>query len=281
MPEPSSDTSSIAIRDRAIGSLLGPALGDALGTTLEFRAPDTYARLMDMIGGGPFSLAAGEWTDDTSMALADSLAYHLDLDLQDLMQRFAGWYRKGRYSHNGRCFDISITTRQAIGSWERTGEPLAGSVDPMSAGKGSLMHFAPVAIHHHVTRQICAIWRPAKAGSPMQHSKRLRPVWPLRNCWPMPSKGAAVRGAGKAPRVFRRGWSGLGGRLARQKQDKGPLLRLCGHRLNASLWSVGALGGFSGAVLRAANLGDGADTVAAVTGQLVGALAGAEALPQA
>ena len=55
--------------ERFRGSLLGLAVGDALGTTLEFRRRGEFKTLVDMIGGGPFDLAAGEWTDDTSMAL--------------------------------------------------------------------------------------------------------------------------------------------------------------------------------------------------------------------
>ncbi len=55
--------------DRYRGALLGLAAGDALGTTLEFRAPGSFEPIEDMVGGGPFGLDPGEWTDDTSMAL--------------------------------------------------------------------------------------------------------------------------------------------------------------------------------------------------------------------
>ena len=57
------------LRNRYRGALLGLACGDALGTTLEFKPPGTFAPISDMIGGGPFSLQPGQWTDDTSMAL--------------------------------------------------------------------------------------------------------------------------------------------------------------------------------------------------------------------
>ena len=59
----------ITTRDRFRGCLLGLAAGDALGTTLEFKSPGTFEPIDDMIGGGPFGLRAGQWTDDTSMAL--------------------------------------------------------------------------------------------------------------------------------------------------------------------------------------------------------------------
>lgn len=104
MAESIPDTSVDAIRDRAIGALMGLAVGDAIGTTLEFKARDTYTHLTDMIGGGPFALKPGEWTDDTAMALAlaDSLYGSDDLDEADLMQRFAQWHEEGTY-----CLEVA------------------------------------------------------------------------------------------------------------------------------------------------------------------------------
>ena len=62
------------LQNRVQGCLLGLAVGDAVGTALEFKSRDSYVPLTDMIGGGPFGLNTGEWTDDMSMALciADS-----------------------------------------------------------------------------------------------------------------------------------------------------------------------------------------------------------------
>jgi ADP-ribosyl-[dinitrogen reductase] hydrolase len=56
-------------RDRFLGCLLGLAVGDAVGTTLEFKPRGAFRPITDMTGGGPFHLAPGQWTDDTSMAL--------------------------------------------------------------------------------------------------------------------------------------------------------------------------------------------------------------------
>jgi ADP-ribosyl-[dinitrogen reductase] hydrolase len=97
-------------RDRALGALLGLAADDALGTALEFKPRGSFIPLTDIVGGGPFSLAAGEWTDDTAMAPADSLMVRGRLDEADLMARFTTWYRRGDYACTGRCFDIGITT---------------------------------------------------------------------------------------------------------------------------------------------------------------------------
>src|SRR5262249_970664 len=137
--------------DRAIGTMLGLAIGDAIGTTLEFSVRDARQPVTDMVGGGPFRLKPGEWTDDTAMALclADSLLARNHLDQRDLMQRFCRWWRSGENSCTGTCFDIGNATRKALIRFERTGDPVSGSTDPQSAGNGSLMRLAPAAIRHH------------------------------------------------------------------------------------------------------------------------------------
>ncbi len=61
--------------NRSRGALVGLACGDALGTTLEFKQPGTFERLVGIEGGGPFNLKPGQWTDDTSMALCLAASY--------------------------------------------------------------------------------------------------------------------------------------------------------------------------------------------------------------
>lgn len=82
-------------RERFRGALLGLAVRDAVGTTLEFRSPGSFTPITDMVGGGPFGLKSGEWTDDTSMALclATSLVECRGFDPKDQMQRYVRWMR--------------------------------------------------------------------------------------------------------------------------------------------------------------------------------------------
>ena len=136
----------------------GLAIGDAVGATLEFRPRDAQPRLEDMTGGGPFALPPGAWTDDTAMtlALADSLAASELLDCRALMNRFVAWWRNGEYSCTGACFDIGNATCEALDRYLRTGDPLAGSTDPHSAGNGSLMRLAPVALRFWNDRSLLA-----------------------------------------------------------------------------------------------------------------------------
>ena len=139
---------SNAFNDRALGAFIGLAAGDAVGTTVEFKPRGSFKPLHDMVGGGPFGLAPGQWTDDTSMAvcLGESLIAFPTLDPRDLMTRFEAWMTRGVNSSTGTCFDIGIATGSAIRRFQRNGEPLAGRVDPNTAGNGSIMRLSPVAL---------------------------------------------------------------------------------------------------------------------------------------
>src|SRR4051812_32495728 len=134
--------------ERFRGALLGLAVGDALGTTVEFKPPGSFAAVTDMIGGGPFKLPAGAWTDDTSMALAlgESLVACEGFDAVDQLKRYVRWYREGYLSSTGVCFDIGVATRAALVRFDRTGEAFPGDADPQAAGNGVLMRLAPVPL---------------------------------------------------------------------------------------------------------------------------------------
>lgn len=136
-------------RDRYRGALLGLAAGDALGTTIEFQPPGTFAPVEEITGGGPFGLEAGQWTDDTSLALclAESLIERRGFDLHDQLRRYVRWWKEGHLSATGECFDIGTTTRQALDGFLRTGEPSAPA-DEWSAGNGSIMRLAPVPMFY-------------------------------------------------------------------------------------------------------------------------------------
>ena len=138
----------LSLKDRYVGSLAGLASGDAVGTTVEFRSRGTFPPVTDMVGGGPFGLAPGQWTDDTSMALclAESLLAKNGFDARDQMGRYLNWWTWGYLSSTGECFDIGMTVRGALERFQRTGEPYSGSTDPYSAGNGSLMRLAPVVL---------------------------------------------------------------------------------------------------------------------------------------
>ena len=274
-----------ATEDRALGALLGLAVGDAVGTTLEFCSRDNYPPLTDMVGGGPFNLAAGQWTDDTAMALAlaNSLTHCGELDEEDLLRRFVEWWEEGTYSCTGHCFDIGLTTEGALMRWQAMREPHSGSTDPDSAGNGSLMRLAPVAIRfwHDRERLADVAARQSKtthaapeavdacvvfAGLLADAIEGRTKIEVLRN------RSEAYAGAVSA--VMAGGW----------RNKPRSAIRSDGYVVNsleAALWSVGHTSTYREAVLVAANLGEDADTTAAIAGQLAGALYGASGIPAA
>jgi ADP-ribosylglycohydrolase len=273
-------------RDRARGALLGLATGDAVGTTLEFHAPGTFEPLADMVGGGPFRLAPGQWTDDTSMALclAESLVIRGDHDPVDQMRRYVRWWKEGYFSPTGACFDIGGTTRRQLGRFVRTGEPHDPEVDEAAAANGSLMRLAPVSIRWFDDPQL-VVERAAASSRPTHAAQR-----PVDACRVLAAMTAAlIRGASRE-RVFGQGfWQH--GELHPDVQavvdgswrgKEPPAIRGTGYcidALEAAIWAVAGAADFRDAILRAANLGDDADTTAAIAGQLAGAAWGATGIP--
>lgn len=283
VPEPLPDATEAALRDRAVGAMLGLAVGDAVGTTLEFTRRDSQPRLRDMVGGGPFRLEAGQWTDDTSMALAlaDSLEADPTLDEADLMRRFVQWHEEGAYSATGRCFDIGITTRQALSRWKRSGDPVAGSGDPATAGNGSLMRLAPVPVRHWRDparlRDVAARQSRTTHGAAEAVDACVAYAQVLADAIAGQPRGAVLRSrddgyAGAVAAIMAGSWRGKTRSAIRASG-------YVAHALEAALWCVGRTTSFEDAVLLAANLGEDADTTAAIAGQLAGALYGASGIP--
>lgn len=136
-------------KDRFLGCLVGLAVGDAYGTTYEFtdrlRMPSELPD--EIVGGGPFNMNPGEWTDDTSMALclAESLI-EKGWDAYDQMNRYIKWWQEGYNSVKGECFDIGGATRNALSTFNMTGNY---HYDTQAAGNGVLMRIAPVPMYFH------------------------------------------------------------------------------------------------------------------------------------
>ncbi|WP_426041695.1 ADP-ribosylglycohydrolase family protein [Brevundimonas sp. TWP2-3-4b1] len=284
IPEHQPSTTPEAIQARAVGALLGLAVGDAVGTTLEFKTRDSYPVLTDMIGGGPFGLKPGQWTDDTAMALAlaDSLIACSGLDEQDLLGRFADWWGNGTYSCTGTCFDIGGTTAQALRRWEATGADHSGSTDPQSAGNGSLMRLAPVAIRYFGDRDTLrdAAARQSKTTHAAPEAVDACVVYAEILADAIEGRKRSEVLAGRAG-----AWAGsIGPIVGGSWRGKArPAINASGyvaHALEAALWSVGRAGpDFERTVLLAANLGQDADTTAAIAGQLAGAFEGVAGIP--
>ena len=283
---------TITTRDRFRGCLLGLAAGDALGTTLEFKPPGTFQPIDDMVGGGPFGLEAGQWTDDTSMALclATSLVEREGFDPLDQMQRYVRWKDEGYLSSNGVCFDIGTTVRAALSRFEDTGKPYAGSTDPYSAGNGSLMRLAPAPMHF-AGDPAEAIERSADSSRTTHGAEEA-----IDACRYFAGLlVGALRGVGKEALLSARYcpieglWEGspLAEKIAAIadesfKHREPPQIKGTGYvvqSLEAALWAFHKSQNFRDGALLAVNLGHDADTTGAIYGQIAGAHYGVEAFP--
>ena len=279
------------MKDRSRGTLIGLAVGDALGAAVEFRSPGSFVPVTGYRDGGPHGLAAGEWTDDTSMALAlaDSIAT-AGWDLSDQADRYVQWWKTGKYSVNGRCFDIGITTRSALGNYVAKKDAHAsGDRSDRASGNGSIMRLAPVPIHfaNYYPQKIEELSRLAEESSLPTHASEQC----LSACRYLATLLAALIHGEDRDEILSPDWQPL--KLLndirplhpliqeiaqgsfRQKQP--PTIKGSGwvvKSLEASLWAFHNAESFENAVLKAVNLGDDADTTGAICGQLAGAFWG-------
>ena len=277
---------AIDLADRYRGCLLGLACGDAVGTAVEFKPRGSFPAVTGMHGGGPFGLQPGQWTDDTSMALclADSLLACGGFDALDQMRRYHAWWRQGLRSSTGACFDIGRTVAAALARFERDGNPFAGSTDPLSAGNGSLMRLAPVVLRWFpdaaaIDRHAADSSRTTHAAAEAVEACRLF-AHRLRRALHGDAREAVLDAADldlaepKLRALAAGSW----------KDKPREAIRGSGYAvesLEAALWCFAHTTSFEDAVLAAANLGDDADTTAAITGQLAGAHYGASSIPPA
>jgi len=276
------------VSDRFRGCLLGLAVGDAVGTSVEFEPRGSFRPVIDMVGGGPFGLKPGQWTDDTSMALclAESLIEKQGFDARDQMDRYVRWYREGHLSSTGACFDIGSTTRSALLGFEQAGEPFSGSTDPYSAGNGSLMRLAPIPMFFYPDVEKAVLY--ASDSSRTTHGE----VEFLDACCLyafMLSKGLdgtpkndilfgvtnTVVMQGQSPKIQAIAAGEYRDKAADQIRGSGYVV----ESLEAALWCLHTTDTFRDAILKAVNLGDDADTTAAVCGQIAGAHYGESGIP--
>jgi ADP-ribosyl-[dinitrogen reductase] hydrolase len=285
--------SDISRLDRYLGCLVGLATGDALGTTLEFKPPGSFTPINDIVGGGPFSLEPGQWTDDTSMALclAESLIENSGFDPRDQCERYVRWMQEGHLSSNGRCFDIGNTVSRALRDFQRSGDPDSGPDGDHDAGNGSIMRLAPVAMffandaEHAINRSggssrtthrtsacidacrtmggiLVALLQGASKDEVL--TPRFHPTW---GTWPLgdlcPDIEKVVNGSFKT-------------RQPPEIRGTGYVV----HALEAALWAFHHSTCFRDGALLAVNLGDDADTTGAIYGQFAGACYGIENIPQ-
>ena len=276
----------MTLADRFRGCLLGLAVGDAVGAAVEFSARGSFEPVVDMIGGGPFQLKPGQWTDDTSMALclATSLLDRGGFDPHDQMMQYCRWADSGYMSSTGDCFDIGGTISYALNQFKKNGDPFAGPTSPRSAGNGCIMRLAPIAMFYYP--ELDAVARFAADSARTTHgavecieASRLFGRMLCRSLMGL-AKSDVLLGDSNYPVTS----IGLA-EIARGAYASMPASSVVGsgyvvRSLEAALWSFNRTDSYAEAVLAATNMGDDADTTAAICGQLAGAHYGVHAIPE-
>jgi len=246
--------------DQARGMLIGLAVGDALGTTLEFQTRGSFEPITDIVGGGPFDLKPGQWTDDTSMALclAQTLRSANGWDAEDAMRRFVNWRDFGYLSATGTCFDIGVQTSAALDAYLATGNPYSGPTEEAKSGNGGIMRLAPVVLAYGAKVE--------SAQAVAQLQSRLTHASPL--CQRVAANMAQFMTTGDV--------SILPGPEGPPEEASGYVM----HTIHAAYWALTQGDNFRDVLLAAVNLGGDADTVGAVVGQLAGRIYGYNGIPQ-
>jgi ADP-ribosylglycohydrolase len=276
------------LRDRFQGALLGLAVGDALAAHTQFRKPGSFAPVGDLLGGGPFDLPRGAWTDDTAMALllAESLLDREGFDAQDQVSRYVRWQREGYGSATGQCVGISANVARALATAQYRRQPFAGSHDPEQLDKDPLARVAPVVMYFFsdagtaVNRAAEAARITAQAPMVLDCVRLFAAM--LRLALTGRDKEAVLR----PPREL---WTSVSTRAEVLALYEGSYLRRMppeitggGHvvqALEAALWAFHHGETFREGALLAANLGRDSDVVTAAYGQLAGAYHGVSAIP--
>ncbi|MCP1444477.1 ADP-ribosyl-[dinitrogen reductase] hydrolase [Pseudomonas sp. GGS8] len=273
-----------SLTERYRATLLGLACADAIGTSVEFQPRGSFKPLTDMVGGGLFNLKPGQWTDDTSMALclAESLLNKKGFDAADQMGRYLNWWQWGYLSSTGECFDIGMTVREALARYQETGQPFAGSTDPDTAGNGSLMRLAPVVLYYFPDRDRIKTFSADSSRTTHAAPEAIECCQLLAELLRKALLGATKPDLQRLPEPILLEPKVMaiarGDYLDKSKDDiRGS--GYCVASLEAALWCFHHTGSFEAAILEAANLGDDADTTAAIVGQLAGAHYGMQAIP--
>ena len=284
---------SIDLPNKYRGTLLGLAIGDALGVPVEFKKRGTFEPVVDYRDCEHFSLPAGHWSDDTAMALC--LAYSFiekkTFDAEDQIEKYKQWLESGYCSSTGKAVDVGQTILRALLTHDKRDGPYVAISSVRSDGNGSLMRIAPVPLFYKNMPD--QAFEKAELSSKVTHGSQLcsaackfytgliigalngtskeellsESYSPIPDYWKNVKIESAIREI----------------MMGSYKQKNPPEIEGSGYvvkTLEASLWAFYNSNSFEEGVLMAVNLGDDADTTGAVFGQLAGAYYGLESIPE-
>ena len=262
--EPATLAAARGLHDRFHGALLGLAVGDAVAAATQYARPGRFTPVGDMLGGGPFELPRGGWSDDTAMALclAESLLECEGFDASDQVARYRRWQQQGHLSATGHCVGITAATARALAlaQWRR--QPFAGTHDPQAQDPEALSRVAAVALFFFARGEVVA-------GEQAAEATRITSQAPgvLASCRALAAAlHAALSGRKKAA-------------VLERLEAASPAAAAAALAAAADVFAQTQ--NFREAVLAAANLGGNSDVVTAVCGAIAGAHYGVGAIPAA
>ena len=270
--------------NKITGSLIGLAIGDAMGAPYEFKTPP-YEIAHDYVRGGVHNVTIGEWTDDTSMALclAQSLIDHDGFSAKDQMDRYLAWYEEGYFSTREECFDIGNTVASALMQYKTSQEPYSGIKGDKNSGNGSLMRLAPIALKYYDDKEKLIEY--AAKSSQTTHQSELA----VDACiFYAQLIAGAIRGDSKEKILSQDYTDATTLReevraVAKGSHKESRVYKPTGYviaTLETALHAFYRFNTFEEGLLYVIALGYDADTVGAVYGELAGAYYGYDAIPQ-
>jgi ADP-ribosylglycohydrolase len=273
------------VHDRIAGAFLGLAIGDALGAPVEFQRRGSFTPVSTYQSGGKFKLPEGAWTDDTAMALAlaTSLIESKGFEAEDVLQKFSNWLGLGHFTSTGTAVGVGQNTLRTLGDYRRKGTLRAEPFGKKNDGNGSLMRLCPVPCFYSAD--------PKKAAAISDEQSRTTHASDI-----------AAEACQFLSHLLSNLLNGQNYHDAKKKALESewsyPLLSAVDHSfygysdagissggyvldtLQAAIWAAENGQSFRETVSLAVNLGDDADTTAAVAGQIAGAMHGLSEIDQ-
>lgn len=280
-----------------MASIVGFAVGDALGVPVEFASREELSKnpVKDMRGKGTHNQKAGTWSDDTSLtiALIKTLG-DKEFNVDSIARRMMDWLYKGKYTANGKVFDVGNTTREAIWRMHKGVSPIeAGGKNEYSNGNGSLMRIHPLAFYlldvdnfeekKNMIYQVSSLTHANIISKVACHFLveliiRLLKTNSIRTAYDAVCREfAEYYTEDKIQSAFANIFSGkILSMPASSVKSSGYVI----DTLEAVLWCIFHTTTYKDAVLTAVNLGDDTDTVGAITGGIAGIIYGLNAIPE-
>ena len=279
-------------------AILGGAVADAVGVPAEFKSRKYLSEhpITDMVGNGTHNMPRGTFSDDTSMSLAtlDSLA-ECGIDYDDAMQKFGAWWYKGEYTADGNTFDIGITTSTAIDNYFFYKRPAleCGLSEESANGNGSLMRIHPVVLYC-IANDVPDVESVniIRNYSALTHAHERTLVgciifyFLLKELIKSPAKDSIQAGIDNSFEYIKDSSEAiyyerlLSGEIFTVDESAVKSSGYVVDSFEAALWSIMTTNDYRSAVLRAVNLGDDTDTVAAIAGVICAVLYGVDSIPK-